>query len=138
MEESEINTTLTTITELQAAFREDADTLPECLRQINKKTSQYVTDIDYAAQAVKDEANAKIKAQEELINPQITKLNSDYKKRIANITKSYDDEIENLEKQQAKSEKTIASGEEKIKQFQREADSQARKNHAGYEKRWQS
>ena len=80
LEEPEINTTLTTITELQAAFREDADALPECLRQINKKTSQYVTDIDYAAQAVKDEANAKIKAQEELINPQITKLNSDYKK----------------------------------------------------------
>ena len=37
-----------------------------------------------------------------------------------------------------KSEKAITSGEEKIKQFQREADSQARKNHAGYEKRWRA
>ena len=116
----------------------DTDTLPECLRQINKKTSQYVTDIDYAAQAVKDEANAKIKAQEELINPQIIKLNSDYKKRQPTSQKAMMTKSKISKNNKTKSEKAIASGEEKIKQFQREADSQARKNHAGYEKRWRA
>ena len=94
--------------------------------------------MDYAAQAVKDEATAKIKAQEELINPQIVKLNRDYKKRIAALTKGYDEEIESLKKQKNKTQKAVENSEEKIEHNQREVQIQARQNHLAYEKRWKN
>lgn len=134
--QSEVLVTLSELEKQQTTFEEDANALPECLRQINKLTSQYVTELDYAAQAIKDEAAAKIKAQEEIINPQIAKLNSDYKKRITMVARGYDEEIESLKKEKDRTEKTISSNEEKIKFFQREAQSQARQNHFAFEKRW--
>jgi len=136
--ESEIANSLNELETFLNGFREDADILSECLRQINRLTIQYVTELDYAAQAVKDEATAKTKAQEELINPQIAKLSSYYKKRIAAVAKGYDEEIESLEKQKTKTKKAFESGEEKIKHYQREAQSQARQNHLAYEERWKN
>ena len=85
LEEATISSMLTEMSKLQSFLREDAQRLSECLRLINKTTSQYITELDYAAEAVRDEANAKIKAQEEFVNPQIAKLNSEYKRQIAQI-----------------------------------------------------
>ena len=95
-----------------------------------------MTEIDYAAQAVKDEANAKIKAQEEFVNPKIANLNSTYKQQIASVTRSFNEEIEKLEKLKSKTSKSIESNEEKIKLYEREAKAQAEQNHLIYEKRW--
>ncbi len=109
LKNQQLLSTLAEIERLQLSFKEDAEKLPECLRFINKTTSQYITELDYAAEAVKDEANAKIKAQEEIINPQIAKLNSEYKHKITNLTESFDEELESLEKQKNKTEKSIES-----------------------------
>jgi hypothetical protein len=136
LEESTVASMITEMDKLQSFFKEDAEKLPECIRLINKVTSQYVTELDYAAQAVRDEANAKIKAQEELVNPQIATLNTEYKRKVANLTRSIDDEIESLKKLQSKTETLIENDEEKIRQYQREAKRQAEKNHVIYEKRW--
>jgi len=136
LEESTISSMLSELSKLRLFFKEDADRLPECLRLLTKITSQFATELEYAAQAVEDEANAKIRASEELVNPQIAKLNSDYKHRIADVSRSYNDEIQSLTKQKEKTEKLIENNEEKIKQYQRQAQSQAKKNHASYEKRW--
>ena len=138
LDESEISASLNELETLLDGFREDADALSECLRQINRLTSQYVTELDYSAQAAKDEATAKIKAQEELINPQISKLNRDYKKRIAAMAKGYDIEVESLAKQKARTKRAIESGEVKIEHYQRDAQIQARQNHLAYEDRWKN
>ncbi len=103
---------------LQSSLKEDADRFPECLRRVNKITSQYITELDYAAEAVKDEAAAKIKAQEEIINPQIFKLNSECKRQIAKITADFDDEIDKLEKLKAKTSKIVDFEEKKLKQYE--------------------
>ena len=66
----------------RSSIREDAERLPECLRLLSKITSQYITEIDYECGSVNEEADAKIRAQEELVNPQIAKLNNDYKRKI--------------------------------------------------------
>ena len=136
LENSAVASTLAEIEKLQSLFKEDTEKLPECLRSINKITSQYITELSYAAEAVKDEANAKIKAQEEIINPQIAKLNSDYKHKIYNLTRDFDEELESLDKLKTKTAKSIETNEEKIRQYQREAQIQARQNHLIYEKRW--
>ena len=136
LEEATISSMLTEMSKLKMFLREDAEKHSECLRLINKTTSQFITELDYAAEAVRDETNAKIKAQEEFVNPQIAKLNSEYKRQIIDLTKSFDEEIESLEKLKAKTIKFIEGSEEKIKLYNREAKTQAKKNHLIYEKSW--
>ena len=136
LESITISSALAEMDRLQSFFKENNDRLLECQKQIGKITSQYVTEIDYAAQAVKDEANAKIKAQEEFVNPKIANLNSIYKQQIASVTRGFNEEIEKLEKLKSKTSKSVESNEEKIKLYEREAKAQAEQNHLIYEKRW--
>jgi hypothetical protein len=136
LEETTVSSMITELDKLQSFLKEDAEKLPECIRLVNKTTSQYITELDYEAEAVKEEADAKIRAQEEFVNPQVAKLNSEYKNRIKDLTESFDKELESFEKLKIKTEKFIESNEEKIKQYQNEAKTQASKNHLIYEKRW--
>jgi hypothetical protein len=136
LEEATISSMLTEMDKLQSFLREDSERLSECLRLVNKTTSQYITELDYAAEAVRDEASAKIKAQEEFVIPKIAKLNSEYKYQITQVTRSFNEELESLEKLKDKKIRFIDDNEEKIKRYNREAKTQAQKNHLTYEKTW--
>ncbi len=136
LEESTITSMLSDFEKLQLAQRDEALKLPECIRLVNKTTGQYITELDYEAEAVTEETDAKIRALEEFVNPQLAKLNKDYKVKIGKLADRFDEELEGLRKMKAKTIKSIESNESKIKQFEREAKSQATKNHAVYEKRW--
>jgi hypothetical protein len=136
LEESAVLAMLSEFEKLQSGLREEAERLTECIRFVNKTTSQYITEIDYKASATKEEADAKIRAQEELVNPKIKQLTKDYERKIKNATESFDKELESLRKQKTKTLKSIASNEEKIKLYEREAKAQAEKKHVVYEKRW--
>jgi hypothetical protein len=136
LEENAIASMITEFDKLKTFLREEAENLQQCTRQVNIATSQYITELDYEAGAVKEEADAKIRAQEELVKPKIAKLNKDYKAKIKDLTESFDQEIESLQKLKAKTEKSIESNEGKIRLYQREAKAQAEKKHVVYEKRW--
>jgi hypothetical protein len=136
LEENTILSMIAEFDKLQSVQREEAERLPECKRLVNKTTSQYITELDYEAAAAKEEADAKIRAQEELVNPKIAKLNKEYNRKIKDITESFDKELESLQKLKAKTSKFIGSNEGKIKLYQREAKSQTTKKHGIYEKRW--
>lgn len=136
LEETAVSSMIAEFDRLQLFLREEAERLPECTRLINRTTSQYITELDYEASAVKEETDAKIRAQEELINPKIAKLNKEYKSKIKDLTESFDKELESLQKLKAKTLKFIAGNEGKIKLYQREAKAQATKKHVIYEKRW--
>jgi CRISPR/Cas system-associated endoribonuclease Cas2 len=136
LEEATIASTLAEMNNLTWFLRQDVQVLSESLRVIKNTTSQYITELEYAAEAVRNEATAKIKAQEEFINPQISKLNRDYNERIAEVARSFDVELERLEKLKAKNEKFIQTDEENIKLYQKEAKKQAQKKHLIYEKSW--
>jgi hypothetical protein len=128
--------TLIELDKLIAYQAEDAAKLSECLRLMKKTTNQYVTEIDYEAVAAKEEADAKIKAQQEFINPQITKLNREYSRKIKDLTESFDKELESLQKLKAKTEKFIAATESDIKEYERSAKAAGKKGHEVYAKRW--
>ncbi|MGE5533216.1 MAG: hypothetical protein ACM3UN_02570 [Bacillota bacterium] len=136
LEEAAISSTVSEFGRLQSQLREEAESLPECVRLINKTTSQYAIEIDYEASAAKEESEAKIKAQEELVNPQIAKVNKEYNRKIKELTVSFDKELESLKKTMLKTQKAIESNEVKIKLYRREAKAQAAKKHAVYEKKW--
>ena len=136
LEETAIASMVSEFDNLRSKIREEADKLPECIRHINKTTSQYITEIDYEVAATKEEADAKIKAQEELVNPQIAKLTKDYNRKIKELAESFDKERASLEKLIAKTQKTIESNEGEIRFYQRKVKVQALEKHAIYEKRW--
>ncbi|MGD6850847.1 MAG: hypothetical protein ACQCN6_02165 [Candidatus Bathyarchaeia archaeon] len=136
LEEPAITARLVELDKLQANLQADQEKLVECLRFVKKTTGQYLTEIDFEAAAATEEINAKIKAQEEIVKPQIAKLNKEYHKKIKDITASFDDEIESLRKLRAKTEKYIRTTEAKIREYEREAKVQGKKGYAIYEKRW--
>ena len=117
LEESAISAALSELDKLQIALKADAEKLSECLRLVKKTTSQYITELDYEASAATEEADAKIKAQAELANPQIAKLNKEYGRKIKALTESFDTELEGFQKLRVKTEKLIGSGEAKIRQI---------------------
>ena len=123
---------------VQRSLLEDAARLPECRRQINQTTSQYMTELEFAAQAAAEEADAKIRALEELVKPQISKLSSQYRKRIKEVEKGYEKQIVKLKKLKIKTQKLMASEEAKIKQYENQAKIQASKHHEIYERRWKT
>jgi hypothetical protein len=136
--EAAISPILTDLENLQISLKMDVEKLQACLRFMSKTTNQYITEMDYAAQAVKDEANAKIRAQKEIIDPKIAKLNKEYKRRITELTRHYNEEIERLKKLKSKTEKSKESIEVKIKQYQNQAEKQASIGHLAYEKSWKT
>jgi hypothetical protein len=136
LEENTVLSMLTEFDKLQSFMREEAERLPECIRLINKTTSQYITEIDYETAAVKEETEAKIRAQEELVKPEISKLNKEYRDKIKDLTGSFNKELESLKKLKMKTQKYIEDGEEKIRLYKREAKTRSLKKHAIYEKRW--
>lgn len=136
LEEPAISAMLSEFEKLQSGLREEAEGLQENTRRVNKITSQYITELDYEASAAIEEADAKIRAQEELVNPKINKVNKDYKRKIKDVAESFDKELERLQKQKAKTLKSIDNSEGKIKLYEHEGKAQAEKKHAIYKKRW--
>ncbi len=136
LEEKTISSMVSDFDKLESQIREEAEMLPECIRLVNKTTSQYITEIGYEASAAKEETDAKIKAQEELVNPQIAKLTKDYNLKIKELAESFDKELVNLEKIRVKNQKSIEINEGEIRLYQRKAKTQASKKHEAYEKKW--
>jgi hypothetical protein len=136
LDENTISSLIAMFGKLQLSLKEEAEMLPECIRLLNKITSQHITELNYEASAATEETDAKIRAQEELVNPKIAKLSKDYKSKIKGITESFDREIQSLQKLKNKTQKSIEINEGKINLYQHEAKAQATKKQAIYEKRW--
>jgi hypothetical protein len=136
LNETTISDQVSELDKLKTALREDAQRLPECLRLVNKTTSQYVTEIDYESAASNEEANAKIKAQEQIVNPQIAQLNKDYTRKIKAAQEDFDRELESLQKLKTKTMQSIRRNQEETKKYIHETKVHANKGHKIYEKRW--
>ena len=135
----EVSAVASAVDEINKVYRllvEDAERLGECRRQVNQTTSQYITELEFESQAAAEEANAKIRAQEELVKPQVAKLNSQYKHKIRDLEDGYDAQIVKLKKLKIKTQKYLKSDEAKIRLYDREAKAQAAQHHQIYEKRW--
>jgi hypothetical protein len=136
IQESTVTATLNQVTGLYASFREETEKLEQLVQSVNKATIRYVTELQFETEAVKDEAQAKIKAQEEIINPKIASLNTQYAKITAKLTGSCEKECLPLQKQKIKLEREIKLAKAKIERFKKEAKKQAEKHHSYSEKNW--
>jgi hypothetical protein len=136
LEETSISNTLAELERLQTHLKEDAQQFSECLRLISKITSQYLAELDFQASAASEEADAKIKAQHQIVTPQIAQLNKAYSRKIKETSEGFDAELERLAKLEDKTNKFIEKNIEDGKGYVAEAKAQASKGHKIYEQRW--
>jgi hypothetical protein len=120
---------------MQSTLKEEAENLPECIKLITKTTSQFKTEIEYQSMAAKEEIEAKIKAQAKFVNPQIITTNKQYNQKIKNVTRSFEKNIEQLQKQLARTRRAISKSQKKIINYELQAEAQEKLRHLIYEKR---
>jgi hypothetical protein len=117
------------------ALKEEIDKISSCIEPIKQIANQHKTEIDYCLAAVMEEADAKTRAQEELVIPQVRKLNKQYKTQIRNRNKTFDKEIRKLQTKRRRTEKFVEKSKEKISLYKTETEWQASRGHL-YAKRW--
>ncbi len=128
LSETDANAVVNQIETLQASFREKTEKLRQLTQLVFKTTKGYIEGLHFESDAVTDEAEAKIKAQKEIINPKIEKLTNEYRKRIDNLEKSIDRELLPLKKQKSNLEKAIKTAEANIEHYKRKIGTQAKQN----------
>ncbi len=136
LEESIINSTLQTLEKTLATLAADDEKLAEAQKTMRKATIQYLSEIEFDATAAKEEADAKIKATQEFVGPEVAKITKEYNRKMKTLANSFDERLEDFEKQKNQTKKTIASTEAEIKEYEKNAKEAAKKGHEVYEKRW--
>ncbi len=127
LKETEATAVADQIETLQLAFREKTEKLKQLTGLIIKTTKGFVEGLNFESNAVAEEAEAKIKAQKEIINPKIEKLTHEYKKQVERLEKSFDKEQTPLENKQSRIEKTVKETEATIERYGKQAKTQANK-----------
>lgn len=136
LKEDDISANFSALDELLANLSADNDVLKESLKLIKETTSQYLSEIEFEATAVKEEADAKIKATQEFVNPEIVRLTRQYHRKIKAVSSNFDKAVEDLQKQMRKIERAIASSEANIRTYEKKAKAAGKKGHELYEKHW--
>ncbi len=124
------------LTQLKTYLEQDTETLQQVVEATNKTTSQYLQELDFIVGASKDEFDAKIKAQEEFIKPQIIKFTKETKAKTKELTLKFNREISEQEKRRRKILKSLVKTEAEIRKYESEAKRQAQRGHEFYEHRW--
>jgi uncharacterized protein YukE len=136
LDEPTIYSLIDKIENIQSYTKQEIEQLPQCIKLVNSLTSQRITELKFQADAFTDETDAKIKALQELINPQITKIKKDFSNTITILTDNLEIEISTLKKQKLRTKSQIESTRTKIRQYKANSKAHATKNHSHYAKIW--
>jgi len=110
---------------LQLDFREKTGKLRLLPDLVAKTTSGFIESFSFESDAVSDEAEAKIRAQKEVINPKIERLTVEYKKQVKSFEDSVDKEVGLLEKQKSGTGKALREREANIERYGKQLKLQA-------------
>jgi hypothetical protein len=127
LKESEVVAVVNQIEALQSSFREKTEKMSQLMELISKTTKRYIEGLQFESKAVKEELDAKIKAQKEIINPKIQKLTDQYRIQVERLSKNIEKETLPFEKQKSRLEKGIKEAEDSIERFSRQAKTQSNK-----------
>jgi hypothetical protein len=136
LEEPIISANLNELDKLLASLTADDAKLTEAQKLMKKTINQYLTEIEFDAAATKEEMDAKIKATQEFVNPEVARFNKEFNRKMKDLSSGFDEGIEGLQKQKNKTDKSIASVQADIREYERNAKAAGKKGHEIYEKRW--
>ncbi|MCL1970251.1 MAG: hypothetical protein FWF66_02160 [Candidatus Bathyarchaeota archaeon] len=127
LKEAEVTRIVDQIETLQLDFKEKTEKLKQLPELITKTTKGYIEGFTFESKAIAEEAEAKIKAQKEIINPKIEKLTQEHKKQVEQLEKNIDSEQDPLEKQKIRIRKTMKEREINIEHYSKQAKLQAQR-----------
>jgi hypothetical protein len=127
LKEVEVTKVVDQIEALQLEFKEKTERLKQLPELISKATNGFIEGFNFESKATTEEAEAKIKAQREVVNPKIEKLTQEYKKQVEQLEKGIDKEQDPLEKQKVRIKKTIKERETNIEHYGKQAKLQAQR-----------
>jgi len=127
LEEKKVISIVSQIEALQLSFKEKTEEFKKVLELIFNTTKEYIKGFNFESKAVAEEAEAKIKAQKEIINPKIEKLTINYKKQVERLERSIDKEQQPLEKQKSRIERNIKETEVSIERYSKQIKAQSQR-----------
>src|SRR4030066_1445049 len=90
IDESVISSEIQELDNLHSSFQEDVEGLYRCIKHLNRITNHYVRELRGKVRDVKEEYDAKIKQEEELVAPKINQLKDEYDEQITTLTKTFE------------------------------------------------
>ncbi len=136
LDESAISSAVLDIEKLQLSLREEAAGLKRGMRLTNKITRHYIREVRVNALAGREEFEARIKEQEEIVAPQVAKIREDYDSQIISSTKNYEQQILPVQRDIIKLEKSKQQALSTIEKTKGEAKSRAEVDDSIGERQW--
>jgi len=136
IEESMISPILKELESLHFSFKKDLEGLYRCMKFVNKATRHYIQVLRTKAQAVKQEFDVKIQAQEELVAPRVNHLKEEYDHQTIDSAKAFERQRLPVQKRKVKLEKSREHALAKIEDYKLEAKTCAERDNSVGEQKW--
>jgi DNA repair exonuclease SbcCD ATPase subunit len=136
IDESVISSTIQELENLKLEFKEDVSLLYESMKLLNKTTRNFTKTIRAKIRAIKEEYNAEIKKQENVIMPKVNRINEEYDEQVTQLTEKFEKQLLPLQKEKVKLEKTREQVRNKIERCKIEAQTCAANKDEVGEKKW--
>ena len=136
IDESTISFISQELEKLHFSFKEDLDRLHRCMKFITKATQHYINELRSKANAVKEEFEVKIRAQEEIVAPKVARVKEDYDNQIIESAKTFDRQRQPVQKEKVKLEKSREQALAKIEHYKLEAKTHAERDDSVGEQKW--
>ncbi|MDR2203912.1 MAG: hypothetical protein LBE76_06415, partial [Nitrososphaerota archaeon] len=127
LRENKVTETVNQMEMLQLKTVEKIEKFGQLAKLISKAVESFFVGFDFELEAICEEVEAKIKAQQEVVNPKIEKLTVNYKKQVERLEKSIDKKSQPVEKQKSKILKAIKEAEVNIERYSRQVKVQSQK-----------
>jgi hypothetical protein len=136
IEESTITPILKELESLQFFFKKDLEGLFRCMKFVNKATRHYIQVLRTKAQAVKQEFDVRIQAQQELVAPRVNHLKEEYDHQIIDAAKAFERQRLPVQQRKVKLEKSREHALAKIEDYKLEAKTRAERDDSVGEQKW--
>lgn len=136
LDEPAIKSGVLDLERLRSSFKEENVNLKRGIRLMNKITHHYIREIRIRSIADREEYDAKIKNQEDLIAPKIAAIREEHDNQTISMTKSVNRQILPVQREKMKLEKDRDIIISRVEKFKLEAKSREKVGDSVGEKRW--
>lgn len=121
---------------LQFSLQTSVENLYKCLKFLSKVTRQQVKEIRDEIRVVKEDFDARIMEEEEVVTPKISQLKDDYDFQMNSLAKNYEKQHLPVQQAKAKLEKSKEHALARIEYYKLEAKTHADKGQRAAEQKW--
>ena len=136
VDETMVSTVLEEFERLKKRFANEVSVLNECMKLLNRTTRSFAKTLRGRIRAVREEFEAEIRKQEEVVAQKTSRLNEEYEEQKVKLIKNFERQLLPLQKEKLKLEKTRDQILRKLEQYNLEAKSCAASGDSAGEKRW--